>query len=99
MSRLSSNQDEQNSSRGLFMKKFARVALICGLLLAVSSGSAQPAFQNLDFESANIVGQSFAALFSDAFPGWTGFFGFGTVSQNQVPLVEIDGLKLGGFGI
>ncbi len=63
------------------MKKYAWVALVSGLLLmAVSHGSAQLTFQDLDFESANVpvvpAGQlgSFVA-FSDAFPGWTGYLG------------------------
>jgi hypothetical protein len=82
------------------MKKLDWVALICGLLLsAVNPGSAQPAFQNLDFESANVpivpidrLGES--ASFSNAFPGWTGYFG-----DSPATYANHNNYTLGSYGI
>lgn len=82
------------------MNKHVWVALFSGLMsMAVGTGFAQPAFQNLDFESANVpvvpAGQLGSYVpFSDAFPGWTGYLG-----TQQVATALEDNLTLGAPNI
>jgi hypothetical protein len=82
------------------MKKYARLVLVCGFLLtAISPCSAQPAFQNLDFESAHVpdvpVGvYGSGVAFGDAFPGWTGYIG-----TQQTPFVNENIFSTGAANI
>ena len=70
------------------MKRFE---WICGLLLtAVIPTSAQPAFQNLDFESANIPPLGGRVPFADVFPGWTGY-----IRTTQAAYVDVNAIPLG----
>jgi len=60
------------------MKKLS-FACICSIICSTLPLCAQPAFQNLDFESAHVPDlppdQYEFVPFSDALPGWTGYFG------------------------
>jgi len=60
------------------MKKLP-FAFICSMVCTTLPLCAQPAFENLDFESAHVPDlppeQSESVPFSDALPGWTGYFG------------------------
>jgi len=82
------------------MKKYARLVLVCGFLsTAISPCSAQPAFQNLDFESANVPDISFgqyppSLAFSNVFPGWTGYIG-----TQQIPFAGENAFTTGAPNI
>ena len=68
-------------------------AIVSGIILLSISARAQTPFQNLDFESAQVpdVYDSFNpyAPFSEAFPGWVGYFGTNPVSQAFVNTVSL----------
>ena len=60
------------------MKKLA-FACVCSIAFSIFCLHGQPGFQNLDFESAHVPDlppdQYEFVPFSDALPGWTGYFG------------------------
>ena len=66
------------------------------LLFAASLAQGQGTFQNLNFESANVVGYSPPALvpISSALPGWVGYIG-----NNQVSEVDYNMFNLGAADI
>lgn len=74
------------------MKKLS-FACICSIVCSSLRLCAQPAFQNLDFESAHVPDlppETYEYVpFSDALPGWTGYFGTNpatTALQNTLTL-------------
>ena len=81
-------------------KHRAWLSACLALLLSAASSAGQGTFQNLNFEAAQIPSGtqpntgSFASI-SDALPGWSGSFSYGTGIQ-QVNEVCYDGVSLGG---
>jgi hypothetical protein len=71
----------------------AATAVVSGMILLSVSARAQTPFQNLDFESAQVPDvldfSHIFAPFSQALPGWVGYFGTNPVSQAVVNTVSL----------
>ena len=76
------------------MKTLKLLLLSSALLPNAPTVNAQPAFRNLDFESARLIpipGDPYGMYyFANAFPGWSGYRG-----TNQVTGILYDDVTLG----
>ena len=73
---------------GIFLTK---ITIFLPVLIFAGAGYSQGTFQNLNFESANVAGNSTGDVpISNALPGWDGYIG-----NNQVSQIAYNSVSLG----
>lgn len=76
---------------------YTSIALVSAFLASSQSVNSQGTFQNLNFESANLLGYSPGDYvpISAALPGWNAYFTSGATTYPQVQ-INYDGISTGG---